>query len=607
MLFPKTNGAFAGKIITIFIPTINLFVLKSAAILFCLLFVCVRLLAQVDSIPSSQALAEYQKIYDEMNRAFPEDDYRTYRRNYFTDSELQMYLTQLFKLQDLLPKIHEQHTLKLDYYLHSGNWFFKIGFPRQSIDAYKAFFAYYKKHKKDLPRQVKTDYIDMINYAYSLLAENYSKLNYPDSAKQALIENIKFTEALPGINYPSSLNNYGLFFYWTKKDRVQAMEYFKKAYQITLDSFPSHPLVGSIRDNIADIYTDNGIFSEALPLYKRNFEFYQYVLQERTESLDYPRLISAGSQLVTTYVELDSLEKAHVIMDSLQNYLSTHLVQYSAESEIEIKKAQEKLYFKENKTKEAYTTTKEILALSDSIHKAYSHADIKWRNQLNNIILDRIELNAKLERIQQENKIKNQNLKLWITTLTSSIVVILLLSLFLRRRQHLLNAKNKQLLAEQKLENSRLKVSRLNSEILSKERDLSDFAINLSQNQEWAQVLATKIEEILAANPKERELLLKELNQKIKSKVEFDKNTKSFFEHLDRLSDSFYSKLSQEFPSLSKNEIRLCSLIRLKIESRNIATLQNITLSSVNTSRYRLRKKLGLDENTDLDTFIQSL
>src|SRR5690606_19475021 len=122
--------------------------------------------------------------------------------------------------------------------------------------------------------------------------------------------------------------------------------------------------------------------SEALPLYKRNFEFYQYVLQERTESSDYPRLISAGSQLATTYVELDSLEKAHAIMDSLQNYLSTHLVQYSAESEIEIKKAQEKLYFKENKTKEAYTTTKEILALSDSIHKAYSHADIKWRNQL---------------------------------------------------------------------------------------------------------------------------------------------------------------------------------------------------------------------------------
>ena len=55
-----------------------------------------------------------------------------------------------------------------------------------------------------------------------------------------------------------------------------------------------------------------------------------------------------------------------------------------------------------------------------------------------------------------------------------------------------------------------------------------------------------------------------------------------------------------------KNQLRLCSLIRLKMTSRNIAILQNITHASLNTSRYRLRKKLKLTEDDDLDNFVQN-
>ena len=539
-----------------------------------------------------------------MNNAFPEDDYRTYRRNNFTDNELQQYLTQLFKLQDLLPKINGQHELKLNNYLHSGNWFFKIGFAKQSIDSYKAFFAYYKLHEKDLSPKVIKSYIEMKNYAYTLLAQNYIRLDYLDSAKQAILENLKFTKTLKGVYYPSSLNNYGLFYYWSKKNRAIALDYFKKAYSITLDSFPNHPLIGSIRDNIADIYTDNGLYSDALPLYKENFWFYQHIPQERSERLDYPRLISAGTQLVSTYTELDSLKNANMILDSLQNYLINHLVDYSGQSKLEIQKAKEKLLFKENKIKEAYYKAQEVLALSDSIHEALKDDEIKWRSQLNNIIMERVELNSKLEHLQQENKIKSQRLILWLAIISFPIVIILLIY---RRKQRIINARNKQLIAEKTLENAKFKVEQLNSEIKSKERDLSDFALNLSQNKEWIELLANKIDSLKKANPSEIDQLVEDLETEIQNKIAFEYSTNDFFERVDKLSDSFYKKLNQQFPNLSKNEIRLCSLIRLRIESRSIATLQNISLTSLNTSRYRLRKKLQLSEDIDLDDFIQNI
>ena len=89
--------------------------------------------------------------------------------------------------------------------------------------------------------------------------------------------------------------------------------------------------------------------------------------------------------------------------------------------------------------------------------------------------------------------------------------------------------------------------------------------------------------------------------------MSFDSDTKDFFERVDKLSDAFYSQLSTNYPNLSKNEIRLCSFIRLKMDSRSIANLQNITIASLNTSRYRVRKKLNLSEDTDLDSFIQNI
>ncbi len=209
--------------------------------------------------------------------------------------------------------------------------------------------------------------------------------------------------------------------------------------------------------------------------------------------------------------------------------------------------------------------------------------------------------------MQKESTIKSQRAKLWITGLVSSVFIILLLFLFLSRQQRLINSKNKQLLAEQDLENSNLKVQQLHSEIKSKERDLSDFAINLIQNQEWASAIAAKMENYKVADSSSKKELLDDLEMDINNKITFDQDTKVFFERLDKLSDAFYSQLMTSYPNLSKNEIQHCSLIRLKMDSRSIATLQNITIASLNTSRYRLRKKLNLADDVNLDDFIQGI
>ncbi|WP_225036456.1 transcriptional regulator [Winogradskyella sp. SM1960] len=577
--------------------------------LFVFIIAIPQLWSQITMPTSETAFRQYEQISDSMAIAFPDNAIRTFRRASFSDAEMQKYLSLHFKRLDVLNHIEGHTKFVLDSYLHSGNWFREVGFPKESIKSYLDFFRYYETHENELTSIEREGFLEMRSYARSILAESYAKLGLLDSAALQHKTNIAFSKNLNYIYHPSSINNYGLFFYWHKKDLDSAMYFFKRAYALTQAKFPKHTLNGSIRDNIADIYTEQQSYDDALPLYEENFKFFKTAINEKTLAKDIPRLISAGAQLVSTQTHLNQLNAAQQNFKALEAIVDFNETKanVTTSSKLEFLKAKELLLRTQNNISEAYDTARLITHVSDSLQEISNYADKKWQEELNDITIDKIELNFKIDRIQKENMIKSQRTKLWFIGLLSSIFIILLVTLIISRRQHLTNAKNKQLLAEQKLENSALKVEQLNSEIKSKERDLSDFAIKLTQDQDWAKSLAEQLEVIKQASSADRAVLINELDTAISNKISVDGDTQEFFERLDKLSDTFYSELTKRYPNLSKNEIRLCSLIRLKIESRSIATLQNITLASLNTSRYRLRKKLNLSEDTDLDFFIQNL
>ena len=80
-----------------------------------------------------------------------------------------------------------------------------------------------------------------------------------------------------------------------------------------------------------------------------------------------------------------------------------------------------------------------------------------------------------------------------------------------------------------------------------------------------------------------------------------------FNANIESLNDSFFLKLNDKYPKLSKNDKRLCALLRLNLSSKEIASIQNISPNSVDVNRYRLRKKLDIDSETDLSEFLNAL
>ena len=85
----------------------------------------------------------------------------------------------------------------------------------------------------------------------------------------------------------------------------------------------------------------------------------------------------------------------------------------------------------------------------------------------------------------------------------------------------------------------------------------------------------------------------------------FDKKEwKVFEEAFNNTDKDFIKKLKAMHPSLTSNDLRLCSFLRLNLSSKEIAPLLNISPRSVEIKRYRLRKKMELPKATNLSNYI---
>lgn len=513
------------------------------------------------------------------------------------------YWAYYFEIDDLLKYITNQHSFILGHYYNNAYNLRYFDLPKESINLYTLFFNYYDTNEPYLTTQEKFDFLHYRSAAYGYLADVYAKASYLDSASMTHKKNIKLTQQNLDIDYASALNNYGLFFYWTKKELDSALIYFHKSYKMTETSFPKEHLLGSIRDNIADIYLEQGKTLQSNALYKANFAFYKTSeTKQFGDGVDSKRLVAAGVQLINTSIDLGELDHVENTLSQMHNLLNDTIskVRLYPISKLHYLQAKERVLLAQNKPQEAYQIAKDVKRLSDSLEQIDNTNKNIIKNTISELTFERLKARHIIEKQQKENQIKNQRLKLWIISITSISILGFLASLFLRRRQHIINARNKQQIAE-------LQNEKLNSEIESKQRDLSDFAINLTQGQEWAKELASKLDQLRTTKGRERKKLFDAFEQDVQNKITFDVDTKAFYQRLDKLSDAFYSELNSKFADLSKTDKRLCSLIRLKIDSYEIATLQNITLSSLNTSRYRLRKKLNLSKEDSLDDFIQGL
>ncbi|WP_175627237.1 helix-turn-helix transcriptional regulator [Chryseobacterium sp. JV274] len=67
----------------------------------------------------------------------------------------------------------------------------------------------------------------------------------------------------------------------------------------------------------------------------------------------------------------------------------------------------------------------------------------------------------------------------------------------------------------------------------------------------------------------------------------------------------FYDCLISKYPDLNPNDLKLCAFLKLDLSNKQIADYDHISIRTVESKKYRLRKKLKLSRDIDLYKWIQ--
>ncbi|HLP96640.1 MAG TPA: tetratricopeptide repeat protein [Saprospiraceae bacterium] len=322
-------------------------------------------------------------------------------------------------------------------------------------------------------------------------------------------------------------------------------------------------------NQMAFVYSDAGNWAAALPLLDSALQY--MIASEVLDQLPsmqlnvgncYRNLKQWPQALQYLYAALsgaDSLNQPHVKAKTLERIAQTEEASGSYANAL--------THFRESR---------EIL---DSLLKAEKHRSIQ-------------ELEVKFETRQKDQEIRtlqaekatHRVISYWILTL--SLCILGIGAMFYRRRR------DKAIEVEKALVQSREDLQNLAH--LLQEKNARIIEINEKQVTERPE----EGEDVNPGDPSEGIYNLRILT---------DQDWAMFKTFFERSHPRFIQKMRDRFPQLTAAEERLLLLIKLKLSRQEIASTLGISPESVKKGRQRLRKKLGLEHEDVLESFIEEI
>ena len=252
----------------------------------------------------------------------------------------------------------------------------------------------------------------------------------------------------------------------------------------------------------------------------------------------------------------------------------------------------------------AYVYLNQYEIYKDSLNQANSLAEIR-----------RIESRSAIEKYEAELRQTEERsrfqfiLTFMICTFIICIAILVCYIFWKRHREEkikkqLQELENKELttrLEKEALQNNYFKV-----ELASKERELTSNSLIIMEKN---QVLKSLLEEI----EKEKEVghvnsnTMIKIGKDIKRHLGTNDEWEFFKIQFEKVHPDFFSKLKSLYPSITEGELRLCSYIRIGMENKQIAQMLSLQPDSVKKTRYRIRKKMGIELEDSLEDSLRNI
>ena len=378
----------------------------------------------------------------------------------------------------------------------------------------------------------------------------------------------------------------------------KALEHQRVALKIFEELHLSSQLA-FVRENIGSIYEDLGQYDSAYSNFRK-----AYVLN--TALGDSLRMIGNLNNLGDVLRKTREPEQGllySVKAAEMSGRLGFLYQQKSAV--VDISKAYAEMRDYEN----AYKYLEQSRQLSDLVYSEESARQFAIQEAHNSLFAKNQQINQLEQMRDFDTKVKWLLLFLVILLSVLGWVILNRQKLKIKSNRELLQRQEEILLVKEQLintekENLKLLELKMEAEDRAHSKSLTAQTLHVIDKNQMLEDIQAKLKSILEEDPKEQKKRIRNLIKQIDFNFSHDTDWDDFKQTFERVHQDFFKNIQARSGGLTPAEMKLASLMRLNLNSKEIASSLGISMDSLRISRYRLRKKLNLQKDDSLQQFL---
>lgn len=140
---------------------------------------------------------------------------------------------------------------------------------------------------------------------------------------------------------------------------------------------------------------------------------------------------------------------------------------------------------------------------------------------------------------------------------------------------------------------------RMDIELEHREKEITKSAMRIVRYNEILEDLNTEIEKLEYKDKKNLIGVISRIRKALNKEADWE----NFETKFDSIHNDFFKTIQKKYPNLTQAELKHLAYIRMNLSSAEISNLMEVKTESLRTLRYRLKKKLNLNEDIDLRDF----
>lgn len=450
-----------------------------------------------------------------------------------------------------------------------------------------------KLYQESLEVATENDYQDLLPHLFNNTGLVYQQIEDYDDAEtnfQKAYDLFLKNDDEPNSVYP--LYNIALIQSILGKDEEAIDGYLDLvSYHLKTENWVS---LAQIYNSISEIYRKNEEYTKALEYLNMALNS----IEDKSDSFNTGPTSFHKASIYTNAAQLyhqnnnDELAKSYAhkaIKLSVDNSYKLNMVRsakiladiYDANNRIDSSLYYHKVYIDYNNQYQDESDVKQLTKL-------------KMQNEFDEILRQK-----EIDSIYREATYKNREIKFIAIAVSSGLLAIILILLFI-------NQKTKTAKLKLKEENLELEKKDLNRRLDYKKKELASNMMYLMEKNEFISTISKKLIELKPDAKKDN----KDLIQQIINEIRQNSTTKIWEEfevRFKEVHEEFYNALHTAHPNLTLNEVKICAFLRLNMTTKEISAVTHQSVKSINMARFRLRKKLDIDRDENLISYLNSL